>query len=95
MLTNLLKFTLTFVSLIPTSSSPDSRVPSLAAGVLSNTCVKKMINCENKRQEVRLSQIEKYNVNERLSTLGSYDNECNRDGRTATPSNTSRSNPRI
>ena len=29
--------TLTFVSLIPTSSSPDSRVPSLAAGVLSNT----------------------------------------------------------
>ena len=32
------KITLTFVSLIPTSSSPDSRVPSFAAGVLSNTC---------------------------------------------------------
>ena len=37
------KITLTFVSLIPTSSSPDSRVPSFAAGVLSNT-FKMLIN---------------------------------------------------
>ena len=54
MLTNIPKFTLTFVSLIPTSSSPDSRVPSLAAGVLSNTFIKYSGN--DSEQQVEISK---------------------------------------